>query len=149
MTVQASEVKMALLTPPYFDFYWPKISEELDHIPHVWSQWWTKEALFTAVLERRMEVWAVGPKDMFTVILFTQVLNYPASRVLQVFLAFGRGIDEVLPTLDATLDRYASIQGCTSIEVIGRDGWEKKLQSVGFKPSSIVLSRPVIGGLVN
>jgi|SRR5262245_11265036 len=135
--------QVTLLEPPYSDFHWPRIEQELDTVKHIWAHRYTKEALFEAIARQMMQLWVVGEDDRYHLVVVTQIQDFPIGRILQVVLAFGNQFEKYLPTLDATLDRFAQIQECQEIEVIGRDGFQKLLAGRGFARKSIVLSRPV------
>lgn len=126
------------------DHYWPFIVSEMDRVPHIWSAWWTKEAIYEGLSIGMLQLWAAGTKDAIHIVLITQVVVYPASRVVQCFLTFGKKIDEYIPILAATMESFARDQGCASVDVWGRDGWTKKLlkQFHGVRRMT-VLSFPV------
>lgn len=137
--------EVSLLEPPYFDFYWPHIAKELDRVPHIWADRWTKDFLYEAVIAKRMQVWAVGPKEAFNLVVFTQIAMYPVGNSLQLLLAIGNSLTECLPVLDATLEQFAKLQHCTSAEVFDcRGGWGPMLKDYGFTRHSVVLSKPIV-----
>jgi hypothetical protein len=129
----------ALRVPPevFCDEWWPNFEHELDRVPHLWDEQWTKESLKTAVEMGAVQVWSFGPPAETRVIVFTQLVEYPIGRVLQVFLAFGNGLDAVLPMIEATFEKLAMLSDCVFCEVIGRPGWERKLPR--FKRVAVVL----------
>jgi hypothetical protein len=122
-------------------YYWPWIEVELDRVRHIWCGHWTKGALYELSLEERFQVWGFGPSDQIRVFVFTQIIHYPANRVLQAFLCFGNSLDEALPIIEATFERFAMETGCKVFELSGRKGWERKLK--GFKHDYTVLTKVV------
>jgi len=138
--MEASLYRAELLTSNVFERHWPNISEQLDTIPHVWEKWWTKDFLHCAPLAGRCQVWGIGDEKL-RIIVYTQIINYPASSIFQIFLAFGNDIERCLPIMDALFEKVAKDSGCGSIEVIGRPGWERKLQ--GFTRTAVILTRAV------
>lgn len=131
------------LAPPYADAQWPMIERELDKVPHIWQGRWTKDTLLTAILHQRMQLWVAGKDGVYHVVVFTQIALFPEGNILEVVLAFGNNFLEALPTLEATLDKFAQSQNCVQIDVIGRGGFERLLAPYGFKRSSVVVSRAV------
>ena len=119
--------------------YWPQIEQALDRIPHIWASHWTKESLFECGMSGRFQVWGFGSPGLINVIIYTQIVEYPASRILQAFLAFGNSIDQAMPVIEATFEKFASIAACDACEVVGRKGWAKKLP--GFKESRTIYRR--------
>lgn len=133
------EAQTELLTREKFERYWPQIAIELDKVPHIWIEWTTKEALYVGVLDGSLDVWATGTPTSITSVVFTRFSDTPAGRVLQCLLAFGRGIQDCLPSLTATLEKIASEAGCYKCEIHGRRGWLKLLH--GFKEDFVVMSK--------
>ena len=109
------------------DEYWPHICGELDKHPELWNIYWTKEALYSHVMDRRFQVWAFGPPDLINVIVFTEIAVSPANRVLRIFIAFGNSLDQALPAMEATLERFARANDCAVCEIVGRPGWKRKI----------------------
>lgn len=132
----ASRLKVSEIT-----HLWPSITKELNRVPHIWTGRWTLDALYTLSVNERFQVWGFGPSEEFRVILFTQIIDYPAARVLQAFLCFGNKADAAIPIIEATLERFAIENECTLFELIGREGWKRKLK--GFKCDAVVLTRVV------
>lgn len=124
-----------------FLIYWPQIEKELDTVPHIWSNRWTKEAIRDLTLEGRFQCWASGDENTVIGVVFSQIACYPAASVFQVLLAFGVGLPETVDAINATCEKFATFNGCSEMEVIGRDGWEPKLRNVGFKRTSMVWTR--------
>lgn len=90
-----------------------------------------------------MQVWGVGPPPKATLIIFTMINIHPTMKVLALPWAAGRFEVGMEPLIDATLTGYARLNGCEEIEIRGREGWEMKLKSCGFKREAIVWTRPV------
>lgn len=128
-----------LMDAEAFDKYWPQMARELDTVSHIWNRYYTKEYLYSAGMVGEFQTWAVGPPSEIRLVVFTKIAIYPASRILQVFLAFGNDVERCLPSLVATLEKAVNDTGCDFCDVIGRPGWEKLLP--GFKKECVVLSR--------
>lgn len=130
------------LSPEAFLSYWPMISQELDRIPHTWNTYWTKEFIRDAVMNGRFQIWGFGPPETVCLMVFTQVVYYPANMILEIILGFGNGLDDALPLIEATFERFAQEQNCTLCEIRnGRPGWSRKLDN--FKCTGITLRRKV------
>lgn len=138
-----SEFVAELLTPEKFSLYWPNIRARLKQVEHTWDKWWTLDYFFNASMERRIQVWTVGPPDKVRLVVFTQILYYPANVVLQAFLAFGGDMEEALPPLGAALEKFSAQNGCTMAHIVGRRGWTKFLEPFGFEEQSVNLFRAV------
>lgn len=136
------------LTPRGFEAQWPHIARVLDSHPEMWEDYHTKESLYNDVMSGALQAWAFSEDEKIRVILFTRLIDYPAGRILQVMLGFGNSIDRLLPQIEATLENFGRTTGCKLCEVIGRDGWAKKL-SHRFKKRAVVLLAPISEAAVN
>jgi hypothetical protein len=130
---------IALFSPELIEAYWPEIVRQMRLIPHVWSRWWTIEALYEAAMRGTVQIWGVGTKDQVHVIVFTRLASYPTGLILQAFLAFGNRLIRYLPLLVATITKFALDQGCHTIEVTGRAGWGRVLDRYGFRFKSVTV----------
>jgi hypothetical protein len=132
-----------LLNAEQFRFYWPQIEECLDADPLLWNTVYTKEAIVSGVLEQRLQMWAVCDIDSIHVVFMTHMVLNPAGRVLEVVWMFGRGAMDALYVIDAVLDSFAASQGCDTIKVTGRRGWDRVLRPLGVEYISSSWMRPV------
>ena len=71
----------------------------------------------------------------------TEIVQYARKKVCNVFLA-GGDLDEIIGGMDS-LTEWARSQGCESVTLYGRKGWERVLDSHGFKPVMVVLERKI------
>ena len=138
-----SEVYVAFMPPDVLAEQWPSIERELDNVKHIWSDQWTKEMLFAALDAQAMQLWVAGKEDSYSLVVFTQLAPKPVGLVLEVVLAFGNNFFSALPMLEATLERFAQMQDCVRIDVMGREGFERVLKAYGFRKSCVVVSRDV------
>jgi hypothetical protein len=125
------------ISPDGYVQYWPEIERALDKVPHIWQTHWTKESLYEGAMSGRFQVWGFGASGLLNVIVFTQVAEFPAARILEIFLAFGNSLDSALPVMEATFEKFAQVTGCQTCEIIGRRGWARKLPR--FKEHRTVL----------
>jgi hypothetical protein len=135
--------EVSLLPTNHVDHYWENILDMLDKVPHTWEEW-TKESLYERIIDGNIQVWGLGTSKAHRAFMFTQIAMYPAKRVLEVIWFCGEGtLENVLDILDATGTRFAQIQNCSHIEIIGRPGWKPYAKSHGFRLMSVRYSRAV------
>lgn len=139
--VKSHEFEASRLRNEEITYYWPWMEKELDRVPHIWCGHWTKESLYELTLNERFQLWGFGPKDEIRIFVFTQIIHFPANRILQAFLCFGNSLEEALPIIEATFERFAMETQCKLFELVGRKGWEKKLK--GFRHDYTVLSKNI------
>ena len=89
-----------------------------------------------SVMEGRMQLWAA--EDACAV---TEIAVYPKKKVLHTFLAGGKMGTIVDMQHDAA--KWAKLQGCTSMSIAGRAGWERVLSKHDWEPVHVVLSKEI------
>lgn len=138
-----SEPVCLLMPLDTFTSQWPRIQRELDKVVHVWEPWYTKQHIFQSVLAGQFQVWAAGWSGKIHLFLFTQIVFYPAAKVLQGTLILGNSLDVCRDAIWAAAEQFARENECTRIEILGRRGWERTLADLGFRTVNIVMSVPV------
>jgi hypothetical protein len=131
------EVEARRIDPEEWNLHWPDISRELDTIPQYWAPYWTKDYMCANVMTGGWQAWGFGDVGSIRVIVLTQLIVYPASRVMQMMLGFGNSLDLVAPLIEATMERFAMEAECDYCEIVGREGWAKKFPR--FKKVGVVL----------
>lgn len=131
------------LTPEKLNVYWPFIGQEMSRVPHIWEKWWTQPYLWDAAHKGIVQCWSVGPPNRVHLVVFSQILYFPANVILQVFLALGNDLEACMPVLGASLEKFAIDNGCTLVQVVGRKGWGKVLEQYGFSGETVNLFAPI------
>jgi hypothetical protein len=90
------------------------------------------EDVEAAILSGRMQLWP-GSKSMAV----TEIVEYPRKRVLNCFLAAG-DMDEIVDMISSAA-AWGRAQGCESLTLSGRKGWERVLSPHGFKPVMLTM----------
>ena len=94
----------------------------------------TLEDIRAAVLAQYMQFW---PAERGAAI--TEVVSYPRSKTLHIFLAGGE-LDQIVD-MEASAARFARAVGCNQMTVAGRRGWLRVLGDQGYKESLTLLSK--------
>lgn len=144
---QVDKFQAQLIREDKLAAYWPHILGELRKVPQIWSNYWTEEALMEAAFSERIQIWGVGDEKANYLIVVTQVQHYAVGRVLLGLFAFGNHLEECLPVLVATLQKYARTIECVRFEFIGRESWGPLLKPFGLQKSAVqyVYELPKIG----
>lgn len=90
------------------------------------------EDVARAVEEGRMQAWNNGDS-----LVITEVLGFPRTQVLNVFLAVGN-LDEVTGLIPEMM-AFGREHGCTKIRMQGRRGWARVLPKLGWKEDRQVI----------
>lgn len=69
--------------------------------------------------------------------IVVEIVDYPQRSTCRIWLA-GGDMDELLQA-EKEVCKWAVERGCSSMEIIGRKGWERVLSE--YKPSAVVLTK--------
>jgi hypothetical protein len=94
----------------------------------------TFEDVEQGIYEKRLQLW---PAERGCAV--TEIVVYPRIKVLHVFLAGGE-MDQIIDMINSAVE-WSKAQGCTSMTISGRHGWQKVLAEYGFKPVMTVLKK--------
>lgn len=94
----------------------------------------TFEDVKERILDSRLQIW---PAKRGCAV--TEIVIYPRKKVLHVFLAGGE-MDQIIDMIDSAV-AWSKTQGCTSMTIAGRRGWERVLAKYGYKPVMTVLEK--------
>lgn len=89
-----------------------------------------------------MQLWAVHDGEILATMV-TQIVVYPRLKALRVLTLSGEGMDEWLDIVLDTLQGYGKEKGANVIEMIGREGWGKRLKKEGWETKQIVMTRSI------
>jgi len=69
--------------------------------------------------------------------ILTEDVTYPHHRAVQVWLA-GGDMDEII-AMTPGLEAAARMRGCDRVLIEGREGWQKALAGLDYKPFSFTV----------
>lgn len=94
----------------------------------------TFEDVARSIMEGRMQLW---PATRGCAV--TEIVVYPRKSVLHVFLAGGE-MDQIIDMIDSAVE-WGKMQGCSSMTIAGRKGWQRVLERYGYEPVMTVLEK--------
>jgi hypothetical protein len=96
----------------------------------------TIESVGVAILSGKAQLW---PGQNCA--LVSEVEHAPGRRFARVWHA-GGDMDELV-AMTPGLESWARMQGCDSVVVSGRKGWERIMKALGYEFESVVLRKPL------
>jgi hypothetical protein len=121
---------------------WPIAKQMLNPSLYYADGKYTMDDIFNGLRAREMQLWFVESDTEIKCALITQIHKYAHdSRLVILFLA-GFEFNDVME-LWGDLADFAREKGCSSIEMYGRPGWEKRLKRLGFHKTQVVLKCPL------
>lgn len=113
-----------------FDRCWPWLESALRH----GGDRHTRETIWQGIVTGQFQFW---PAERAAGV--SHVIVYPTGNVLRIWLVGGE-LDEVLAA-EPAIGAWAKAVGCVDMEIVGRQGWVKVLQPLGYTPGAVVLKR--------
>lgn len=131
-----AETRLTLVDPENIDDAWLKAAPFL--LPAIqMGDELTPEQVRDGIANGDMQL-AVFENDSAYLAMVTDGVTYPNERkTMRILHAGGHGLDAVLPDGMAMIQAAAKASGCHAVELIGRDGWLKKLADYGFRKKAI------------
>jgi hypothetical protein len=94
----------------------------------------TFEDIAAGIASGHMQLW---PAAMACAV--TQIVVYPRKKVLHVFLAAG-DLEQITNAI-ADVEAWGRAQGCASLTMNGRFGWQRVLNKRGWSPTMVIMER--------
>lgn len=136
----SSSARLYSVFPHHVSQVWPDVHEFLsDAIQHCDGKWELIDVR-RAIESKDMQLFVVMDGEVKAAVV-TQFNQYPAKKVLTVVFLGGRDMERWLHLIEE-LERWARDEGCDSMEVHGRSGWERVL---GWEKVSTVIRKKLEG----
>jgi len=131
-----AETRLTLVDPENMEEAWLKAAPFLLPAIQIGDEL-TSEQVRYGIASGDMQL-AVFENGSAYLALVTDGVIYPNGRkTMRILHAGGRGLDAVLAEGMAMIQTAAKASGCCAVELIGRDGWLKKLADYGFRKKAI------------
>ena len=91
------------------------------------------------------DMWGLFKEKTPVGFVLTQVIQYPTmAKALWMTLIIGPALDrEIFPKFQRFIEDYALSKGCEQITAFARPGWRNWYQTLGYKPSEVVVAKRI------
>ena len=141
------EIRITIVPPWYASHCWGSASKFLD--PAVLRSGGRQDiASLRIEVERGIQLlWIMffGEDEMIGAFT-TSIFRYPKRSVVSVAFAGGDGITDYKEEAIEAISKYALEMKCDGIEVVGRKGWLRVLEPLGFEESFLVIEKDLKNG---
>ncbi len=124
------------IQPREVDEVWPRLAPLIAQGLRFAGGCFADDDVKRSLIEGRRQLWVDWPA--MCCVLITELVDYPLKRVLHVFLAAGR-LPRDWRALWRGIERWASSEDCTGVEIRGRPGWARRLPD--YRATMIFLSK--------
>lgn len=93
--------------------------------------------VFVGIAEQRYQFWPCK-----TCAMVSEILLFPRKKVFNLFLVGGDGSEE-MQAARPSAEAWAKAQGCDSVTLTGRRGWERMqwMKDAGYKTVQLTLEK--------
>jgi hypothetical protein len=88
---------------------------------------------------RDCQLWSYHDGEGFRGVVATRVHQTSLGSLCSIWVCIGINADELMEGMHAEIERWARSIGCYAIEIVGREGWLKKLP--GYTRKAVVLEK--------
>lgn len=135
------EHQLLLVGEEYLPLVWPHVIPLLSQGKEHWESFATMESLYLDVSSGTRQLWTMNYEGEFVMALFTEIVSYPTTRVLNILWLGGSGLEVALYLFLDFIELWAIRQGVSSVQVFGRKGWVRKLKRRGYEQTKWVVSK--------
>ena len=111
---------------------WGFVRDQLESDPSLWNKGQTIQSLRFQIETNQLHLWLVVKDGLIYMTFLTMFKEYPVANSLQVVWGAGGELEKYIAIALEGLKVFAQREGCTDIEIIGREGWEKPLKPFGY-----------------
>ena len=98
--------------------------------------------LYNNLVLNKESLWTVVNDDgKIMGILLTDLQIFPQKKVFCINYAAGDGLDDCIDEVLSAMEQTAIRHECDAMQVTGRRGWVKKLQSYDWKEEFVIVSK--------
>lgn len=142
-----NEIRITIVPPWYVKHCWEPASKFLDPAASRSNGRHDIDSLRIEIERGVQLLWIMffGDDEMIGAFT-TSVFRYPKRSIVSVAFAGGDGITNYREEAIGAISDYALEMNCDGIEVIGRKGWLRVLEPLGFEESFLVIEKDLKNG---
>ena len=123
------------------DLVWPVVKPMLQRAIDFNDGDFDSNFVLSRLLNSTMQLFVgYNPKEIVYAAV-TEILPYQKRKALRIVLMGGKDIDSWVDT--KIFERFARSQECDRIEIVGRKGWIKKLETRGYKQTHYIVTKEI------
>lgn len=99
----------------------------------------TPEDVINQARSRDCQLWSYHDGERFRGVVATRIVPTSIGSVCSLWVCIGLDAVELMEGMHAEIENWARGLGCYAMEIVGREGWQKKLP--GYTRKAIVLEK--------
>jgi len=135
-------MKVSIVLPEHYDVIWPNINKYMEGAAKYTYGRFDVDDIKEGLVKNNQQLWISFDDKIYGAVI-TEIIQYPKMRALVMHFTGGIELKRWKPEMLKTLQSYAKLKECASIESYGRRGWERVFKSDGFKSKFMYYELPV------
>ena len=136
------EVQLTLVNESTLEIFWPWTAQHLLKGAKYWNDYMTLDNIKESIMKGHMQLWIGSDEGGPLISLVTEINVYPTIRVLRLLFIGGSNFSYTKGFLEF-IELWASRQGITRVELLGRIGWARILYHEGYEYHSTLISKDI------
>lgn len=137
---QTAQLSVSSVQPEELDFVWLQVRPMIHRgLRHGAGDTVSEAEIYTDILEKRMELWAVHLDEEVIAVVVLQILEREAGRALVVVLVAGRNFWSWSEKVQNLISEYGALIGAYTIEAVARGGMSKWLDKMGWHKKAVIM----------
>ena len=121
------------------DLVWPVVLPMLQRAIDLNDGDFDGNHVFERLMEDTMQLFIGYNTDDIIYAAVTELIPYQHNKALRIILMGGKQINSWVDT--KIFEKFGKLEGCNRIEIVGRKGWVKKLESRGYKQTHYIVTK--------
>jgi hypothetical protein len=124
--------------------YGPQITACLRKLHNMFPEDGTMESMAQDMFSGATQLWLMRDEDEFKGVVLTQIKTIDVTGYKSVIVAGLAGEDGVdLAPHISSIEAWAKEQGAKSVTPVGRQGWKKPLEKIGYHIDRVVYRKDI------
>jgi hypothetical protein len=99
----------------------------------------TPEDVIAQAKARDCQLWSYHDGERFRGVVATRIQPTSLGSLCSLWVCIGLDADELMEGVHSEIEDWARRTGCYAMEIVGREGWQKKLP--GYARKAVVLEK--------
>jgi len=142
-------MKLVNIPSSNLDDVWSLVKKDISEALSYSGNHTDAQFVYDCIKEKKMQLWVVWNKDKPTTlekyygVVVTEIIKRKLIQSCNIFIVTGKHRQK-WQHLISVLEDFALENNCTNMELISRKGWQRIMEQFDYKPTHVVLEKPII-----
>ena len=121
------------------DLVWPVVRPMLQRAIDLNDGDFDADYVYGRLMQDTMQLFVGYNTDDIIYASVTEIIPYQHNKALRIILMGGKQIDSWVDT--KIFENFGKLENCNRIEIVGRKGWIKKLETRGYRQTHFIVTK--------